>query len=242
MRILYPCLALFLMIAVVSCFNNHRRVNGNGKAGTQTRSVSGVTEISLTAGIDVELSSGETSVRLEGDENILPYVETVVKNGELVIRYRRNVRIETDNPVKVYVSTPTLNSVEISGGGNVTGEDKWSSKQPMRFSISGSGDIYMIVNTPRVRGNISGSGNLNLAGETKDVEVDISGSGNYRGKGLKAEVADINIVGSGDAETFADVALKAKIVGSGSIRYAGNADVSKNITGSGSVDKVSQAE
>ncbi len=238
MRTLNTLLVLLLMVSVVSCINNHRRVHGNGKPGTQNRNVARVTGISLMSGIDVEVTSGEPSVKLEGDENILPYVETRVNNGSLEIRYRKNYRIETDNPVKVYVSTPDLKSVKISGGGNVTADDKLSSNQPMTFSISGSGDIFMNVNTPKVRGNISGSGNLNLTGETKDVDVDISGSGNYRGKSLKAENADISITGSGDAEAFADVSLKAKVVGSGTIRYAGNAEVKQNITGSGLVQRV----
>ncbi|MEJ7679455.1 MAG: DUF2807 domain-containing protein [Segetibacter sp.] len=62
----------------------------------------------------------------------------------------------------------------------------------------------------------------------------VTGSGNYDSPNLKAENANVKILGSGDASLFAEVNLEASIAGSGDIKYRGNAAVKKDVAGSGS--------
>ncbi len=231
-------LALTMLLLLTACFNTGRRVKGNGRVETQTRNIGELKIIKVLGSMDVQVSPGEPSVRVEADGNILPLIITEVNEGALVIRTEENTMISTENDIKVYVTTPLLTGVTVAGSGNVMAKGDFDNGEKMKFKIAGSGNINMDVNAPRVEADIAASGDLQLGGKTRDLEVNIGGSGNFEGTDLKAENAKVKIAGSGDVFLFADVKLDAKIVGSGNVKYKGNAVVSKSIMGSGSISKL----
>jgi hypothetical protein len=230
---------IWSIVAVLftSCINMGERVNGSGNIKTESRQVSNAKRIKVMGDIDVFVDPGSTSVKVEGDDNVLQYIE-INNNGDwLEIKTREHINIHTEKPVKVYITTPEITDLKVSGSGDIKCNQKFSTDNNTTFSISGSGDIVAAINAPKVEAHISGSGNLHISGETKDVEIHISGSGNYDGLELKAENANVSIAGSGDANLFADNKLKASIAGSGNIKYKGNPTVDSHIAGSGSVSK-----
>lgn len=229
--------AFIAAIFFASCINMGERVNGSGNIKSENRNISEARKIKVSGDMDVYIEQGPTSVKVEGDDNVLQYIETVLNDNWLEIRTRDNIHLNTSKPVKVYVTTPEITDLKVSGSGNIKSNPQFSTDNNTSFSISGSGDITAAIHAPKVETNISGSGNLHISGETKNVEIHISGSGNYDGPGLKAENANVSIAGSGDAELFADNKLKASVAGSGNVKYRGNATVDSHIAGSGSVNK-----
>ncbi|MEJ7830555.1 MAG: head GIN domain-containing protein [Segetibacter sp.] len=235
-------LKLYTAICIVISFScnigiGSRRINGNGKIASHARNVSSANKIKVTGDMDVIVSTGNTRVKVEADENIIPYIKTEMNGNWLVIKTENNLSINSKNPVRVYITTPRITDVEVTGSGNVTTESKFDADNKIDFSITGSGNINFNVNAPRVDANITGSGSLHVAGETRDVNINLAGSGNYEGRELKAENAKVTIAGSGDADVFAEENLQVKIMGSGSVKYSGNARVDRKIMGSGSVVK-----
>ncbi|MDQ6813057.1 MAG: DUF2807 domain-containing protein [Bacteroidota bacterium] len=226
-----------LALLLSSCVDMGERIKGNGNIKSENRTVGKAEKIKVAGDMDVYIDQGPTSVKVEGDENILRYIETLSNDEWFEIRTKDNVNISTEKPVKVYVTTPNITDLKITGSGNITCNQKFSTDNNTSFNITGSGDIITAINAPKVEAHISGSGNLHISGETKNVEIHISGSGNYDGPDLKAENADVSIAGSGDAELFADNKLKASVAGSGNVKYKGNATVDSHIAGSGSVTK-----
>ncbi|GEO08216.1 head GIN domain-containing protein [Segetibacter aerophilus] len=220
-----------------SCINMGERVKGSGNIKSENRQVGEARKIKVMGDMDVYIEQGPTSLKIEGDDNILQYIETVMDDNWLEIKTRDNINISTNEPIKVYVTTPEITDLNVSGSGNIKSNSKFSTDNNTSFSISGSGDITANINAPKVETHISGSGNLHIAGETKDVEIHISGSGNYDGGDLKAENAEVSIAGSGDANLFVDNRLKASVAGSGNVKYKGNATVDSHIAGSGSVNR-----
>lgn len=220
-----------------SCDFNGETVDGNGNRKTENRHTANTTKINVRGGMDVFVDKGSPAVKVEGDENILQYVEAVDDGDWLEIRTRDNINIHSSNPVKVYVTTPEITDIKVNGSGNITFNDKFSSSNNTSFHITGSGNIRADINSPAVSAGITGSGNMYIKGETRNVDIKITGSGNYDSPDLKAENANVKISGSGDAKLFADADLKASIAGSGNIKYKGNAAVHQNISGSGSIIK-----
>jgi hypothetical protein len=191
-------------------------VVGSGKVAHETRSVSNFTSVVLEGSANVSISSGTTeSVVVEADDNILPLIETTVKNGQLVIGNKPNTNITTVSPVKVTVTMKSLQSVTLSGSGNVT--------------ASGfSGDSLSV--------NLPGSGNITVTGTTNNLQIKLLGSGNIMCQGLQAKSAIVRLSGSGDIQVYASQSLDASILGSGSILYSGNpSQVNKSVSGSGSI-------
>ena len=227
----------FSVLLFASCIDMGDRIKGNGNIRNENRTVSQAEKIKVAGDMDVYIDQGPASARVEGDDNILQYIETVANGDWYEIRTKDDVNISTDKPVKVYITTPNLTALKLTGSGNIICKPKFSTENNTSFDITGSGDITTAINAPKVEAHISGSGDLHISGETKSLEIHVSGSGNYDGPDLKAEDVNVSIAGSGNADLFADSKLKASIAGSGDVKYKGNATVDSHIAGSGSVKK-----
>lgn len=230
-------LLCIVLAAATSCRWDH--VEGSGNIITEDRHIGFAEKINLKGSYDVEITQGPvTSVKLVGDDNILPHIIIREEGGELVIRSKNHFNYSTESPIKVIIITNKLSSLKVAGSGDITGMNKFTGSDRLTLSIAGSGDIKMEVNTPEVKADIAGSGSITINGETEKESVHIAGSGNFNGDGLKSETASVKIAGNGDVRIFADAKLDISIAGSGSIYYKGNPTITQNVIGSGDVKKM----
>jgi hypothetical protein len=227
---------LFIITVAASCRVRHNKtVKGNGNMFTESRSFSDLSRIKIRGGINVEVVPGAASLKVEADENLVPYIETKEENGWIVIKTKDNTNLKSKHPIKVFISTDRIRDINIAGSGYVKGDGKFSGADRLNIHVAGSGDVELTVNTPTVDVDIRGSGSVSLSGETRTAKVDIAGSGDYMAQDLLTENTDIDIKGSGDAKIHADNKLDARILGSGSVYYRGRASVHTNSAGNGKV-------
>lgn len=233
----------FLALVAITCSScnwmGFRRIRGNGVISTEDRNITRAENIRLAGSYDVEITQGPvTSVKVEADENIIPYILTREEGGYLVIRSRDHVSFSTEHDIKIYITTNKLEKLHLAGSGNIIGKNKFTGGNKLELKIAGSGDIKMEVNTPEIAAEIAGSGSVTLHGETKDERIQISGVGDYIAEDLKAENATVKIAGSGKVKVFAEMNLDISIAGVGSVYYKGAANVKQHIAGSGEVRKI----
>jgi hypothetical protein len=232
-------LLLFTVIAMALTGCEYKTIKGNGNVTTEVRKNLSVNKIKLMGSYDVELIPGSTpSVSIDADENILPYIITENRNGVLEIKSKNHFNLSSTHAIKVSIVTDKLESVVLSGSGNVVGKGKFTGADKLNISILGSGDINIETNTPKVDSHIAGSGTITLKGETKDATINIAGGGEYKGDELKAENVKISITGSGDVRVFADATLDVHITGGGDIYYKGNPAITQHIVGGGSIKQL----
>jgi len=214
-------------------------VHGNGTMGTETRNVGDASRIESRGFFDVDIVKGSSSsVKIDADQNLMQYILTKNEDGKLVIRTKEGVELKSDNKIKVTVTTPQLEEVEVDGSGNVISNDSFESPDHFKVSIAGSGNITLTVSTPKVEASIAGSGDINLSGETKDSRIDIAGNGNFKTENLKAENVEVHIAGSGDARVFASLNLDIHIAGSGNVYYKGTPAIKQSVAGSGNIQQI----
>jgi len=234
---------LFLAVLALACTScrwmGYKRIKGNGVITTLDRNIHFAERIKLAGSYDVEVTQGPTtSVKVEADENIQPFIITNDEDGFLVIKTKDHVSLSTDHGIKIYITTNKLEQLFLAGSGNIIGKNKFTGGNKLTLKIAGSGDMQMEVNTPEIAAEIAGSGTITLKGETKDETIHISGVGNFYADELKAENAKIKIAGSGDVKVFADATLDISIAGVGSVYYKGAATVKQHVAGSGEVKKI----
>src|SRR5579862_2854866 len=228
---------LMLPFLMSACRFLGRRVHGNGNIRTEEHSISGFKDLEVSSNVNVYVSQGDFKpVRIEGDENLLPYLEVIQSGDRLIIRTRNDFNL--DGTIRVYVTAPVFRSIGLSGAGDIIAENKITSSESLSISLSGAGDIKMDIDAPSLTANISGVGSLYLKGQTKDVDMDISGAGSAHCYDLLTENTKIGISGVGSAEVYASVKLEAHVSGAGSVDYKGNAtDVTQDVSGVGSINK-----
>jgi len=238
MRKIYV-LALSAAIIGASCDMVFKKtVHGNGNLTSQQRTVGNTERIKSMGNFNIDIVQGSpSSVKIEADENLLPYILTENSEDRLVIHTKEGYNLSTQNKIKVTVTTDKLEEVELEGSGNVNGVGKFSGANHLKISVAGSGDINLSANTPEIESSIAGTGNITLSGETKSSKIEIAGVGDYKAEDLMSENVEIHIAGSGNARVYAENNLDIHIAGSGDVSYKGNANVKQEIAGSGKIRK-----
>lgn len=223
-----------------SCFNPFKRtIKGDGNILTAERNLSDFDEVSCAGSYEVHVIQGSPStIKIEADENIIPFIVTNVEGDELKIHSKDDVNLAATQKIKLTIVTDKLEGFSLSGSGSVKGENEFTGGDHLNLDISGSGDMHFDVNTPTVKSSISGTGNIYLTGETRSSKINIAGSGDYHAENLKSEMVKVEIAGSGNAYLFAESTLDIDIAGVGNVNYKGNAAVTQNVAGSGKIKKM----
>jgi hypothetical protein len=213
-------------------------VKGNGVVRTQVRTASGFTGVALGINARVELRQGDAEgVTVDADENLLPLIQTVVKDGTLEIRpARRNLSLQS-SAIRLVVQARRIDSLALGGSGSITADALRAGK--LALEIGGSGLIDLRhVQAEQVKVEIGGSGNMKLAGSARRLDVSIGGSGDIAAPDFIADKVAVAVGGSGDAQVAARTSLDVTIAGSGSVDYSGDPQVSQTIVGVGRVKRV----
>ena len=235
---------LFAVVIIITfcCFKPWETIKGNGNSKKESREVKNFTGISVSGSMNVELDYGKgNALTVEADDNLLPYIETVVKDGMLVIKSKDNVNLKSKSKIVVHASATMLTELKVSGSGDINGKGDFYNDGTTAVSLSGSGNINMGVKSfSETKISISGSGNVKLSGEsTESVEASISGSGDIDCSEFSCDNVEARVSGSGNIKVFANKSIDAKVSGSGNIYYKGAAtNINMKSAGSGKVIKM----
>ena len=217
-----------------------KSVKGNGELETITRNVGDYDEISVAGFFDVTLVAGnEGELTIEGESNLLEYIETEVNGDRLTIKVKNKQNLKTSwgKDIKIRVPFRDLNQVSLSGSGEIMSTDVIKANN-FRVSVSGSGDINLVVEASSTESRVTGSGDLVLRGSTRDHETSVTGSGDLEAGRFKADNVDAKVTGSGDIRVSCDKSIRARVTGSGDIEYVGNpTKQDTKVSGSGDISR-----
>lgn len=216
-------------------------IKGDGNVKKETREVNNFTELASQGPMEVKIAYGNSDkITVEADENLLPYIETNVENGKLMIKSKKNVNLRSTSKMMVYVSMTKINVLHLSGSGNISGSGSFTNDDKTSMAVSGSGNLSLKFDTfKNLDVSVSGSGNINLSGNANSVAAHVSGSGNIDCSSIKSNDVDVKLSGSGNIKVYADNSIDAIISGSGNVFYKGNAEkINSKVAGSGKVLKM----
>ncbi len=233
---------LLVFLSINSFSQRWETIKGNGQMKKETRQVSDYTALASQGSMDVTISYGTSkSVIVEADENLLPYIETSVENGKLTIKSKKGVNLKTSSKMVVHVSMTKINSLQLSGSGNIDGSGAYTGDGKTDISVSGSGNLKLSFDSFKdLDFAVSGSGNVDLkSGNTNSLSAKVSGSGNIDCSAVTSKDVDAKVSGSGNIKVYASNSIDAKISGSGNVFYKGGAqNISSKVAGSGKVMKM----
>ena len=212
-------------------------VPGSGNIITQEREVGGFEAVAVDFPGQVFISQGEAeSVKVKGDDNLLPALKSEIKNGTLRIYYASDdgKHVNPSKPVVITIVAKELKDVNFETAGDLHVDGIQNTD--LNVNVSGAGNLEMTdISVDRLTVNLSGAGNMTASGTTGNLVVTISGFGNFNGADMHSKSAEIDLSGAGNATVWADESLKAAISGAGSVNYYGAATVKKQVSGLGNV-------
>lgn len=228
---------------------------GSGKVVTETREARDFDRVSLTAIGTIKIQqTGEESLTIEADDNILPMITTEVHGHELVLGMEPHISISHHAPIIFHLTVKDLRGLSVSGAGKI--ELSALKSDTLRLAISGTGDLSapeVSVETLEITisgagkisvdhltasaldTTISGTGSVNLAGHVAQQTVSIPGAGSFDAHELTSDRARVKVSGAGSANVNVRETLEAHVSGIGSIHYAGQPHVTRKVSGLGSI-------
>jgi len=195
-------------------FSFGSNINGSGVAGSETRPLDGFSAVDVGGLFEVEITTGkEYSIQVQADDNLLPFVKTEVESG--VLKISTTERISSKSPLRVLVSAPEIDHLDISGVSKV--------------SLSGAKSSELGI-------HVTGASKLKLEGETSELNVEVSGASSIDAEELKSKTATVDASGSSKVSVFVTERLNVDGSGASKIRYSGNpTNVEKKTSGASSV-------
>ena len=103
---------LLIIVALTAALTACQTVSGSGNLASEKRDVSDFSGITLDMFGDVVLTQAdEYSVMVEAEDNILPYITTHVRNGNLILSTQDNTSINTNRSVTFWISSPNIEAL-----------------------------------------------------------------------------------------------------------------------------------
>jgi hypothetical protein len=202
-----------LLLLLSGC--HHGGVRGSGVRKTEKRDLPTFTAIETTGAFDVKVDCQKPmSFEIEGDDNILPLIETEVRNG--VLRVSSHKSFNTSEPISLRITVPSLTSVRSTGAG--------------RFTITGlKNEDFEISST--------GAAIVTAEGQSNTVKIRSTGAGKIDAQNLQARTAEVSVTGAASVEVYASDQLDVTVSGAGRVNYSGDPKVNKRVSGAGQVNK-----
>lgn len=214
------------------------RIYGNGHITSKEMRVGSFNGVDAGGAIEVHIKQDATpSVKIETDENIVPYVDVYTEANTLVIRPKKGVNLDPSREIVVFVSAPDFKSIEISGASKLISDNAITPGDQLNLTGSGASKISIELNGGKLMGEVSGASTLNVKGQVSNLNMEASGASDINGYDLIADDATLDVSGASGAEITVNKNLKAEASGASHIHYKGNASVSQNTSGASSVSK-----
>jgi hypothetical protein len=213
--IIASSLALTFTLAGAACHHHSgSNVKGSGNRKTENREMASFKAIDSEGAFNFEVTCQKpVSFSIEGDDNVLPLIQSDVRDGVLYLRTEKGYN--TRQGINVRITIPNLERITAAGTG--------------KFQISD-------LNNEKFNVQTTGATALTAVGETKSVEIHNAGAGKIDTASLHAQKARVDISGAASVEVYASEQLDANVTGVGRVSYSGNPKtVNKNVSGMGVV-------
>ncbi len=188
-------------------------VGGSGPIVSQTVDLSSFTALNFQAAGEVIAVTGEAQrVIVRGQQNIIDRLNRDVVNGVWDIGFTECVNNVSE--LRVDITLPVLDGVELSGAGTVEAETQ----------------------ADTIDTTLSGAGTVTMSGSSRSQSVLLEGAGTIQAFDLTTDETSVVLAGDGTVNVTADETLNVELSGNGAVFYKGDPELNVHITGAGSVD------
>lgn len=209
-------LLLLLALTAAACkHGRHASVQGSGKREVQKREVGAFTTISTDGALNVEVvCQKDLTLEIEGDDNILPLIETEVSNGVLKLNSTQGYSVS--QPIVVRVTVPTLEGINVNGAG--------------RLNVTALKSAKFEIDT-------NGAAQIKVSGRADLVDIESNGAGSIDAHNLQALKAVVDSKGVTRIDVDVSEHLDVTISGPSTVTYQGDPAINKTIHGPGKLEK-----
>jgi Putative auto-transporter adhesin, head GIN domain len=202
-------------------------IEGSGVAKEETRPVEAFHAVEAGNALQVTVAvtqGAKPGLKLSGDDNLVPLVESLVRDGTLVLRFKGDSNIRTKLPLTAEIVTAELDRVDASGAADV----KVSAGPKVdRFTAEASGAARLSVNgldTPTAVASATGASRVVLVGTAASLDVDAAGASQVEAEKLTVDDAKVSISGASGVALRASKSVAGDVSGASHLDLHGQPD------------------
>jgi hypothetical protein len=192
-------------------------VTGSGKHKEDRRKIGGFDKVEVGGALEVQIDVGGagSEIVVSGDDNLVPLVQSEVKDGRLRLRSRENLRPQSGLTINVRV--PSLREIEAAGAVRITARGL-------------SGD--------NVKVEIAGASQVQLEGTVKKLDAELAGASRLTATSLQADSVAVEAAGASSAAVTARREVSGEAAGASHVQVHGSpASVNVETSGASSVSR-----
>lgn len=184
---------------------------GSGVVRTESRPVQGFSSVIVSAGGRVVIErTGEESLQISADDNILPLVDASVINGRLILGLKPNVSVTTHSGIQFRVTVRDLTTIDASGASRVE---------------------FGNIDARQLTVHLSGASSFAASGSLDDLTLDLSGASRCEAAALRVQRAHLDVSGASTAVVRVVAMLTASASGVSTIEFFGDPLVQAQTSG-----------
>lgn len=207
-------ISLAAMIATPMCNSSNgpsEDIIGSGNVVTENRQVSGFHGIAVSGiGEVIVERTGSESLTITSDDNILPRLESEVRNGILFLGPENNVSVSPSQGIVYRLTASQFDEINVSGVVTVTADG---------------------IDTELLVTNMSGTCIVKTEGTADSQDIATSGTSNFNGENLESRTVNISVSGTSHIVVGVSELLQGQASGSSVVEYIGNPTVNVTVSG-----------
>lgn len=199
-------------------------VSGAAFGKAEDREVPAFSAVYVSAGMRADIAVGpQKPVHIEANADLLPLIETVVEDGALKVRFRRDTHwIDARGEVRLTIQTPQLHGVGASGGSIVRAQ--FTRADGATVQASGGSQIHVRgADATKISAQASGGSILELSGSADSLSLQLSGGSQLHGRDFSARNADVQQSGGSEAELKVTGNIHGALSGGSQLHATGGA-------------------
>jgi len=214
---------MFIALAtlLVSCFDPQGGWY-RGNVVSQERDIDPFTEVVTRDGWDLILQQGtEYAMTVEAEERRIDHLIVEVRDG--VLNIRSDNETMNNGISRIYLTFRELNSIQASGGSDISAETLIKSGD-FELELSGGSDLEKLeLDAERVRGRFSGGSDARIDFESiRYIDITASGGSDITLNEISGETCELELGGGSDAVLRGSIdALSVKASGGSDIEASG---------------------
>jgi hypothetical protein len=192
-------------------------VTGSGKHKEDRRQIGGFDKVAVGGALEVQIDVGGagSEIVVSGDDNLVPLVQSEVKDGRLRLRSRENLRPQSG--LTVTVRLPSLREIEAGGAVRITARGV-------------AGDSLKV--------DIAGASQVQLEGKVKKLDAEVAGASRLNATSLQTDSVVVDAAGASSAAISARREVSGEAAGASQVQVHGNpASVKVETSGASSVSR-----
>lgn len=210
-------------------------IKGNGRKVSKNVNIGEFDKVNVKGRFTVRLTQGGNSqLKINADENLVPQIESEVEDGELNVRLKG--KISRKDKIELFITADSFKEIEMRGGANFEGDELKGETLDLKTSAGSHGSLK--IDYKELKCETNSGAVLSLSGRTALATLMASSGSSLIAQELIAQKAEAKASSGAHMSISVSDQLDVEANSGGSISYSGNPVIKQiNSNSGGSISK-----